>query len=65
MTDPTGSKPAQAEAARATQRPQPFTKPAYWSDAPPPTPQPASGADEELSPTRYGDWVKDGVAIDF
>ena len=21
--------------------------------------------DEDLSPTRYGDWVKDGIAIDF
>ena len=21
--------------------------------------------EEELSPTRYGDWVKDGIAIDF
>jgi hypothetical protein len=41
-----------------------FVKPAYWSDAPPPTPQPVAD-DEPLSPTRYGDWEKKGVAIDF
>ncbi|MGC1271186.1 MAG: DUF1674 domain-containing protein [Croceibacterium sp.] len=50
---------------RATQRPGPFVKPAYWSDAPPPAPQRAPGPPEELSPTRYGDWVKNGIAIDF
>ena len=61
-----------APSARATQRPRPFAKPAHWSDAPPPAPQASqestSGLDtagEELSPTRYGDWVKDGIAIDF
>ena len=58
---------------RATQRPQPFVKPSYWSDAPPPQPQPDAakaaaelGADPDgLSPTRYGDWVKNGIAVDF
>jgi len=49
---------------RATKRPAPFVKPAHWSDAPPPQPQAGEGQDE-LSPTRYGDWVKDGIAIDF
>ena len=50
---------------RATQRPTSFRKPAHWSDAPPPAPaEPADGA-EELSPTRYGDWVKKGIAVDF
>ena len=49
---------------RATQRPKAFRKPAYWSDAPPPAPA-APGDSEELSPTRYGDWVRSGVAIDF
>ena len=47
-----------SEAAKA------FKKPAHWSDAPPPEPK-ASTNDEKLSPTRYGDWVKDGIAIDF
>jgi len=49
---------------RATKRPDGFAKPAYWTDAPPPAPQPGVEHDE-LSPTRYGDWVKDGIAIDF
>jgi hypothetical protein len=60
MTHSTGS----GQTPRATQRPERFAKPAHWSDAPPPAPQ-ATGAEEELSPTRYGDWVKDGIAIDF
>jgi hypothetical protein len=50
---------------RATQRPKRFRKPPHWSDAPPPPPAEPAGNTEELSPTRYGDWVKKGVAIDF
>ena len=50
---------------RATRRPAPFRKPAHWSDAPPPVPQAPAGDSEELGPTRYGDWVKKGIAIDF
>jgi hypothetical protein len=49
---------------RATQRPATFAKPAHWSDEPPPAPK-AGEDDEALSPTRYGDWVKKGIAIDF
>ncbi len=53
---------------RATKRPPEtesgFEKPAYWNNNPPPKPE-ANEVDEELSPTRYGDWVKDGIAIDF
>jgi hypothetical protein len=49
---------------RATQRPKTFQKPAHWSNDPPPAPQ-APKLDEELSPTRYGDWVRDGIAVDF
>lgn len=41
-----------------------FEKPAHWTNEPLPRPQ-AGKVDEELSPTRYGDWVKDGIAIDF
>jgi len=49
---------------RATKRPAPFVKPAHWTNEPPPAP--ASGeVKENLSPTRYGDWVKDGIAVDF
>ena len=49
---------------RATKRPETFVKPAYWSNEEPPAPAPPQ-VEEELSPTRYGDWVKDGIAIDF
>ncbi|WP_296678392.1 DUF1674 domain-containing protein [Novosphingobium sp.] len=55
---------------RATQRPEGFIKPAHWTNEPappprqPPAPAPAPDPDG-LSPTRYGDWVKDGIAVDF
>lgn len=60
MTHSTSS----GQAERATTRPENFEKPKHWSNAPPPEPQ-APKDDETLSPTRYGDWVKDGIAIDF
>ena len=41
-----------------------FTKPAHWTDDPAPRPRPVD-SDEKLSPTRYGDWEKNGIAIDF
>ena len=47
-----------SEAAKA------FKKPAHWSSEPAPQPKPGK-VDEQLSPTRYGDWEKNGVAIDF
>ncbi len=62
---------------RATKRPEGFTKPAHWSDTPPPRPEArkpdAAGPDaakdaddpDGLSPTRYGDWVRNGIAVDF
>jgi len=50
---------------RATQRPGGFVKPPHWSEAPPPAPGPANEAPEDLSPTRYGDWVRKGIAVDF
>ena len=49
---------------RATKRPDGFEKPKHWTNDPPPAPKKAK-VDEELSPTRYGDWVKDGIAVDF
>jgi hypothetical protein len=49
---------------RATKRPAGFVKPAHWTSDPPPAPK-AAAVDEELSPTRYGDWVKNGIAVDF
>jgi len=49
----------------ATKRPGTFTRPDHWTTEPPPAPREAQGEAEELSPTRYGDWVKKGIAIDF
>lgn len=48
-------------------RPEPFAKPAYWDNDPAPAPAaPKAEADPDgLSPTRYGDWVLKGIAIDF
>lgn len=52
---------------RATERPESFVKPSYWSNAPAPKPAPAKPTEDPdgLSPTRYGDWVRNGIAIDF
>lgn len=49
---------------RATKRPAGFKKPANWTDEPAPKPAPPKDT-EVLSPTRYGDWVLKGVAVDF
>ena len=51
---------------RATKRPKPFAKPAHWTNTPAPQPKAVKDGDgEALSPTRYGDWVRDGIAVDF
>ena len=55
---------------RATTRPEGFRKPAHWTNDPPPAPGAAKDQQgpeepEELSPTRYGDWVHKGIAVDF
>ena len=46
--------------------------PAHLSPSPPvPEPRPAAcneppaGEEERLDPTRYGDWEKKGIAVDF
>jgi len=41
-----------------------FKKPAHWTNDPVPAPRPVTN-DEPLSPTRYGDWEKNGIAWDF
>ena len=52
-------------------RPKHVKPPAYLSKSPPVpkpgAPQPAAPEDEDgrLDPTRYGDWEKKGIAIDF
>jgi hypothetical protein len=52
---------------RATQRPEGFQKPANWTNEPAPEPEkPVTEDDPDgLSPTRYGDWVRNGIAVDF
>ncbi len=52
---------------RATKRPREFAKPTHWSNEPAPQPEPLKqGEDPDgLSPTRYGDWVRKGIAVDF
>ena len=47
-----------------TPSPKAFKKPAHWTNDPPPSPKPIED-EEELSPTRYGDWESKGIAIDF
>lgn len=45
-----------------------FQKPKHWSNNPAPKPKavdPLKDEPRELSPTRYGDWEKDGIAWDF
>jgi hypothetical protein len=57
---------------RATKRPPHLDPPAHLSPSPP-LPEPKSvetlespaGEEERLDPTRYGDWEKKGMAIDF
>lgn len=52
---------------RATKRPKEFAKPAHWSNEPAPKPGPPTEDEDPdgLSPTRYGDWVRNGIAVDF
>lgn len=53
-------------------RPKHLKAPAYLSPSPPiPKAEPAdpaappTGEEERLDPTRYGDWEKKGIAVDF
>jgi hypothetical protein len=52
---------------RATKRPKPFQKPEHWSNDPAPVPAEVRDGEDPagLSPTRYGDWVHKGIAVDF
>lgn len=51
----------------ATRRPPGFVKPAHWTNEPPPQPKAAEPREDPdgLDPTRFGDWEKNGIAIDF
>ncbi|HET7709219.1 MAG TPA: DUF1674 domain-containing protein [Sphingomicrobium sp.] len=53
-------------------RPKPLDPPAYLSPSPPvpepgaaPETGPPAGEKGKPDPTRYGDWEKKGVAVDF
>jgi hypothetical protein len=53
-------------------RPKHLDPPEYLSKSPPvPEPEPVTdaappaGEEEKVDPTRYGDWEKKGLAIDF
>jgi len=53
-------------------RPKHIKPPAHLSESPPVPPAeagadaaPPSGEESRLDPTRYGDWEKKGIAIDF
>lgn len=52
-----------------SRRPAHVKPPAHLSPSPPvPEPraaEPQADPDRDLSPTRYGDWEKKGIAIDF
>ena len=55
---------------RATTRPATFEKPPHWTNDPAPAPANPdvlgrANEPDELSPTRYGDWVLKGIAVDF
>jgi hypothetical protein len=55
-------------AKRATKRPGIFSKPDHWDDTPAPMAKKTKGADDDpegLDPTRYGDWMRKGIAVDF
>lgn len=53
------------------QRPRHFDPPAHLSKSPPvPEPEPfdpvpPAGEEDKLDPTRYGDWERKGIAVDF
>ncbi len=57
---------------RPRKRPAHLDPPKYLSKSPPvPEPEPVAkikppaGEEEKPDPTRYGDWEKKGIAIDF
>jgi hypothetical protein len=57
---------------RTMKRPKHLDPPAYLSPSPPVPapetliqPEPPVGEEKKLDPTRYGDWEKKGIAVDF
>ncbi|MEO0439544.1 MAG: DUF1674 domain-containing protein [Pseudomonadota bacterium] len=62
-------KAAETQERKPGERPPHVKPPAHLSKSPPvpePDPVDADGAAEDKKgPTRYGDWVHKGIAIDF
>lgn len=56
-----------SQTKRATSRPDHVKAPPHWEKSE--VPKPASKEDapdlEPLDPVRYGDWEKNGIAVDF
>ncbi|QNN68472.1 DUF1674 domain-containing protein [Sphingomonas lutea] len=56
---------------RGVKRPKHLDPPAHLSPSPPipapaeAAPEPPAGEKPRPEPTRYGDWEKNGIAIDF
>ena len=50
---------------RATHRPDHVRKPPHWTNPPVPPAQEVRLPDDPLDPTRYGDWERNGIAVDF
>jgi hypothetical protein len=52
---------------RSTERPGNFEKPGHWTNEPVPRAETAKPTTDPagLSPTRYGDWERNGIAVDF
>ncbi len=52
---------------RAIKRPDTVRAPARWTNTPPPKPARVDLGDDPLGtdPVRYGDWERNGIAIDF
>ena len=52
---------------RATKRPDTVRPPTRWTNTPPPKPARVDLGDDPLGtdPVRYGDWERNGIAIDF
>ena len=53
-------KPKRPKAPAYLSKSPPVPEPAPVEDAPPP-----AGEEKRLDPTRYGDWEKKGIAVDF
>ena len=48
-------------------RPAEFARPAHWTTLPAPEPRAIKPTEDPdgLDPTRFGDWERNGIAIDF